>query len=828
MWIDELRIDGFARVTGTFEFDHGLTVVSGRNESGKSTLHEALLRSMFGFSRSERRRYRGTSDLSSWAPWSSSAFGMTAVAHTSARSLRIEWSFLGDEYSQALRLWDENTGEEITNQVLEKHGDTNLGRFLLGLEFDEYCQVCAVDQAAIGAVERSDSLIDSLRRAAEVGTAEVGVDAALEIMAASLRGPLIGARRDNLAPLASGALAHALAREEELSVGLSASEESRAALRDLAVSLSAAQERRNTLDSSVVSMEQELALSRRDSLRTRLEAARVASETADPGIEESDLIEPQVSGDIQGLLANEVTIRGRIAESDHDVEAVKPALAELQSQVADCDQDLRALAPFELIDASCEATVRDLLPRLDELKQEQPIQLAQDEPPGSSSEATPWIVAGTIAVASGVVAALVGPIALAGVVLAVAAFFLIRDSSRSSQANKPHLIVPSADREATLLGDLEAALDAASAPTAGTPEERARAYLIACEKHAKWQRTTALRAELTARKADVSQPLRDMERLAGELADVTGQLHQKLGGLGIDADEDSAAERFRDLLRADRIARDAGERAGGAQEALDAALGGRTLEELEADANEAERTLREHTNRYGTRVTSAREEARVEERLTATRLERTALEGELGGVEQQISTLEAELQDVPAWREERETLQARVQRLRSAAEAITIARRELGEAASESHRRFAPVLNEAIAVDLPGLTSGRYRRARVSNELQITLEAPETGSLVPAEDLSRGTQDQIYLVERLAIMKVLSGSATESAPLLLDDAFAFSDEDRLRGGLELLGKESEDRQVILFVDDAAICDALTDLTVPHKHIELPAPAGTAA
>ena len=165
-----------------------------------------------------------------------------------------------------------------------------------------------------------------------------------------------------------------------------------------------------------------------------------------------------------------------------------------------------------------------------------------------------------------------------------------------------------------------------------------------------------------------------------------------------------------------------------------------------------------------------------------------------------------------------------MERIKAAAQAIAIARQELEGAASDAHTRFAPILNHAIEADLPALTAGRYRAARVNEELELTLEAPEkTGSLVPAEQLSRGTQDQIYLIERLAIMRVLSGAAAESAPLLLDDAFAHFDDQRLAAGLDLLGREAEHRQVVLFVDDAGICDELDDLGVPHGQIKLPAP-----
>jgi len=82
----------------------------------------------------------------------------------------------------------------------------------------------------------------------------------------------------------------------------------------------------------------------------------------------------------------------------------------------------------------------------------------------------------------------------------------------------------------------------------------------------------------------------------------------------------------------------------------------------------------------------------------------------------------------------------------------------------------------------------------------MTLVAPETGRQVPADQLSRGTQDQIFLVQRLELARMLDPSLG-AAPLLLDDPFARTDPDRLRLGVELLAEMATDRQIVLFSED---------------------------
>jgi predicted ATP-dependent endonuclease of OLD family len=79
VWIEQLDVRGFRRLRGTFRFDKGLTIVVGDNESGKSSLHEALIRTLFGFPRSDRTRRSGFSVKDSCTPWLESDYGINAL-----------------------------------------------------------------------------------------------------------------------------------------------------------------------------------------------------------------------------------------------------------------------------------------------------------------------------------------------------------------------------------------------------------------------------------------------------------------------------------------------------------------------------------------------------------------------------------------------------------------------------------------------------------------------------------------------------------------------------------------------------------------------------
>ena len=87
-----------------------------------------------------------------------------------------------------------------------------------------------------------------------------------------------------------------------------------------------------------------------------------------------------------------------------------------------------------------------------------------------------------------------------------------------------------------------------------------------------------------------------------------------------------------------------------------------------------------------------------------------------------------------------------------------------------------------------------------------------TGELRPAENLSRGTQDQLYFAIRFGVLDLISNQE-EPCPGLLDEPFAAYDRVRLGEAFEVLAEETARRQILLFtcredlLDQAQKCGA---------------------
>ncbi len=110
---------------------------------------------------------------------------------------------------------------------------------------------------------------------------------------------------------------------------------------------------------------------------------------------------------------------------------------------------------------------------------------------------------------------------------------------------------------------------------------------------------------------------------------------------------------------------------------------------------------------------------------------------------------------------------------------------------------LAPQLNAAVEQRFLRLCTDRYEEVKIDPDFQVWVREIDGGELRLAEHLSRGTQDQIYFSMRFGIMDLVSNSE-EPCPALLDEPFAAYDLIRLVNAFEVLAKEAETRQIILF------------------------------
>ena len=123
--------------------------------------------------------------------------------------------------------------------------------------------------------------------------------------------------------------------------------------------------------------------------------------------------------------------------------------------------------------------------------------------------------------------------------------------------------------------------------------------------------------------------------------------------------------------------------------------------------------------------------------------------------------------------------------------ALELAEETLRQSAKETGDAGADAMKRKASKILAQITEGRYQGIELDGERRLSVW--DGVRRIPAERLSRGTIEQIYLSVRLAAAELL---LEEEIPLIFDDAFAFYDDKRLESALKWLSRGG--KQVIIF------------------------------
>ena len=179
-------------------------------------------------------------------------------------------------------------------------------------------------------------------------------------------------------------------------------------------------------------------------------------------------------------------------------------------------------------------------------------------------------------------------------------------------------------------------------------------------------------------------------------------------------------------------------------------------------------------------------EIEVDAKQTRTRLEE---------VQRERSDLRLQAEEV--WRrynQQKPEHEATVMRLAAAKgraqrfkQSVELAKAGIQKVAKDTHQRWADFLNDRV-VEILGSFGANVEQLRFGEDLDFVVQFPDGAPVSRGKahlQLSAGARDQMYLAVRMAISEYLS-RGREPLPLLLDDVFATSDDDRLRRGMRAL------------------------------------------
>ena len=166
------------------------------------------------------------------------------------------------------------------------------------------------------------------------------------------------------------------------------------------------------------------------------------------------------------------------------------------------------------------------------------------------------------------------------------------------------------------------------------------------------------------------------------------------------------------------------------------------------------------------------------------------LEVQLHKIKLDKDNIDRELEDILSLEEKLEIEKENLENLEKRADEFNLAKEILDEAYDEMKKNITPKFNQSLSKNIDKISNGKYKNIVINENITVELD---DGRYVPAETLSVGTIEQIYLSLRLSILDEIS---KEKLPIILDEAFAYYDDSRLEAALDFLSKV--DNQVILF------------------------------
>ena len=204
-----------------------------------------------------------------------------------------------------------------------------------------------------------------------------------------------------------------------------------------------------------------------------------------------------------------------------------------------------------------------------------------------------------------------------------------------------------------------------------------------------------------------------------------------------------------------------------------------------------------------------REIEKKENRLNTIKFRLHTMESSSNEINKKLDNLaiiEEDLQDAEEEKEE----------LLSLNKSFNIAKECLERAYEQVKQNISPIFTENLCDIISKISDGRYTNIVFNDDDGLRVEL-QNGSYVPVSRLSVGTIDQMYNSLRLSALNEITD---ESMPIILDEAFAYFDDERLVNILRYLKNNFKENQIIILTCSNREKEALDSLNIEYNLINL--------
>lgn len=174
--------------------------------------------------------------------------------------------------------------------------------------------------------------------------------------------------------------------------------------------------------------------------------------------------------------------------------------------------------------------------------------------------------------------------------------------------------------------------------------------------------------------------------------------------------------------------------------------------------------------------------------------------------------IEPKLEKIIEYKEALEFEKEKYLELKNKAKIFEMTKNILDESYQEMKQNILPKLNSKFNENIRDFTDNKYTKLIVGDTIKVEMD---TGKIIDLDSLSTGTIEQVYMALRLSAIDELS---KEKLPIILDEAFAYYDDERLEKILEKISKLNN--QIIILTCTNRERKILGKIGVSFEYVEL--------
>lgn len=208
-------------------------------------------------------------------------------------------------------------------------------------------------------------------------------------------------------------------------------------------------------------------------------------------------------------------------------------------------------------------------------------------------------------------------------------------------------------------------------------------------------------------------------------------------------------------------------------------------------------------------------EDEIDEVIKEKNIRLVDVEKKLKDIENEIKNRFIGKRTIPVIEEEIKEVENNIEKYETQLKASYVVSEVLTEVYDEIRSSFGPILNSNVITSFKEFTDGKYNEVMVCDNYEMKVK--DDKSIMAAEALSNGANDQLYLSLRLAFVEMIFKN--KDIPICLDDTFIQYDDKRLERTIKYLIKERFE-QYIIFTCQKREEVVIRNNSISHKYIKL--------